>query len=163
MNQALFGLNQAVAQRSYNRVSGGGFRISRYAPRHLVKGAKRDAGLVGKRVELSEVVVLDGLANDVHRIHSRMLPTAGNKSNQRQKISTTENSLQNPAMDNFLLTTLPLIGNLAPVAAKHRCLLFHKSDLRHERRTNRQSTGKRRADQSAIFDGRPINAGDTEQ
>ena len=43
-------------------------------------------------------------------------------------------------------------------AAKHRCLLFHKSDLRHERRTNRQSTGKRRADHSAISDGRPINA-----
>ena len=31
-------------------------------------------------------------------------------------------------------------------AAKHRCLLFHKPDLRRERRTNRQSTGKRRAD-----------------
>ena len=42
------------------------------------------------------------------------------------------------------------IGMMALIAAKHRCLLFHKSDLRHERRTNRQSTGKRRADHSAI-------------
>ena len=87
MNQALFGLNQAVAQRSHNRVSGGGFRIGCYASGNLVQGAKRNARLVGERIELSEVVVLDGLANEVHRIHSRMLPTEGNKSNQRQRIS----------------------------------------------------------------------------
>lgn len=99
MNQALFGLNQAVAQRSYNRVSGGGFRIGRYAPRNFVQSAKRDARLIRECSELSEVVVLDGLADEVHRIHPRMLPTAGNKSNQRLRISPTENSLQNPTMD----------------------------------------------------------------
>lgn len=99
MNQALFGLNQAVAQRSHNRVSGGGLRIGCYAPGNLVQGAKRNTRLVGKRIELSEVVVLDGLANEVHRIHSRILPAEGNKSNQRQRISPTENSLQNPTMD----------------------------------------------------------------